>query len=147
MVKYVTESWVETTVESGQYWNTSGLLLEKGSKYRIDTVKPNPKWWDAGQEATPTGWVNQPNGFIQMLTKLFARDTDQKLFQMMGVIYSECEDGWACGIQFPIRLGTEFEAKATGEFCSFANDLPFKYGNNLGSIKIKLSRVDETPLQ
>ncbi|MFC1602942.1 DUF2235 domain-containing protein [Pseudomonadota bacterium] len=142
VVNHVNKCAVKTMVDANQYLNNSGLVLEKGVKYRVD-FNEKQRWMDAGQQATPTGWEPAETGVAKFFRKMLARDTNVELFHLMGAIYGECEDGYYCGEEFPIKAGEPFEATASGEFCTFANDLPFMYWNNSEEIEIRISRVSD----
>ena len=144
VVKRVSACGATTIVEANQYWNNSGLLLEEGVRYRVD-IKDGETWRDARQEATATGWNKPETGLLKLLREMFARDTSKGLFHLLGAVHGKCEDGRACGYQFPIENGKSFMATDSGEFCAFANDLPFMYWNNRGEIEISISRVSEEP--
>ena len=146
VVKHVNTCGSTATVEANQYWNNSGLLIEKDVKYRVE-IEVNSAWMDWNQPASAIGWKTAESGFTKLLRKTFARDTNNGLFYLMGAIHGKCEDGRACGYQFTIGNGIEFTADASGEFCTFANDLPFMYWNNEGAIKINILRVSDEPCE
>ncbi len=97
-------------------------------------------WKDAGRDASTEGWVIPATGIVAAARSL-ARAPEQKYFYFMGVLRGACYDGLICEKQFPIGKGTEFTAPADGEFCSFANDIPFMYWNNEGSVTLTISRL------
>ena len=70
------------------------------------------------------------------------RSPDQKLFQTMGLIYHKCGEGsLSCATQFAIgEQGLTIRPAMAGEFCAYANDLPFTYGNNSGEISLRITR-------
>ena len=70
------------------------------------------------------------------------RSPNEKLFQLMGLIYHKCGDASrSCVTQFAIgKQGRTIKPKIDGEFCAYANDLPFMYGNNSGEIILRITR-------
>ena len=110
-------------IRAKSYWNASGLLLKRGETYNIVVVEESD-WKDAGRDASTEGWVIPATGIVAAARSL-ARAPEQKYFYFMGVLRGACYDGLICEKQFPIGKGTEFTAPADGEFCSFANDVPF----------------------
>ena len=75
------------------------------------------------------------------------RAGDQQYFYLMGAV-----GGHERSLElFPIGDGTgtgpcesrHIRSEHGGEFCSFANDLFFKYGNNTGSLELTVTRIPE----
>ncbi len=148
-------SWKFTEVHAKNYWNASGIIFEKGVTYKIHVFNPDQATWkDATQEVTwkdachedspNKGWWPK-EGSVFWLSELgrlvgILRARDQDLFVLMGAFYGICEDGRTCAAHFPIGNGDDFTAPADGEFCAYANDLPFTYGNNSGSITARIIR-------
>lgn len=130
---------VTLKIKAKSYWNASGLILEKGATYNFE-VKKVLDWKDAGNDATAEGRIETATGFLAAMRSL-ARAPDQEYFYFMGVLRGACYDGLTCEKQFPIGKETKFTAPADGEFCSFANDIPFMYWNNRGSITVTISRL------
>lgn len=135
------------------YWNPTGIIFEKGITYNIKVLNPYAKWADATHNPNPNEgwWPNQKapllswDGFTYLLSKLgqFAgilRAPKEYLFVLMGAIYGKCEDGRMCAKHFLIGNGVDFTAPADGEFCAYANDLSFTYGNNSGALTLQITR-------
>lgn len=144
-------SCAEILVSAKSRWNASGILFQQGVSYRIEVVDgENPIWNDKKIEATAEGWCKEPNskcqrpdgfkGWIMRLMEPFRRSPEHDWFYLMGAV----GDGKADKPEpFPIGLNRIVKPEVDGEFCSFANDLPFMYGNNSGSLKLKITRVSE----
>ncbi len=154
---------IEINAESR--WNASGILFEKGVAYHIEVVGGNDATWcDATIEATAEGWYKrsrpkidciqckqpynectQTKGPTDPLTTFeewifglmepLRRSPSHDWFYLMGSVGAENEPD-----PFPVGVGTTIKPIVEGEFCSFANDLSFKYGNNRGSLKLKITR-------
>ena len=135
-----------TEVHAKSYWNASGIIFEKGVTYNIQVFNPERATWkDASNDEPPNkGWWPK-KGMALWLSELgrfigFLRAPKKDLFVLIGAIYGKCDDGRTCAAHFPIGNGTDFPAPADGEFCAYANDLPFTYGNNSGSITAQITR-------
>ena len=80
-----------------------------------------------------------------MMARPLVRAPDQNLFQLIGFVDRICvgddDECRPCARKFPIGVdGYTIKMRMDGEFCSYANDLPFMYGNNSGEITIRVSR-------
>ena len=65
------------------------------------------------------------------------------MFVPLGAIRGACLNGRICEQQFRIKPGgTTVTAPADGEFCAYANDLMFMYGNNKGQLSLTVTRVN-----
>lgn len=71
-----------------------------------------------------------------LASKPFRRSPDDEWFYLMGMTAEVGET------QFPIGSKSVKKIEKTGEFCAFANDLPFKYGNNSGSLTIRVTPME-----
>jgi hypothetical protein len=140
-VKQVSINGDSITVNADKYWNASGLFLEKGVEYIIDIDDKEQIWWDWNQKAKWDGWVEKEQGLIKSLNKVFARNKEKGLFFLMGSVHKDCTRSYTSDYQITIRPGEQFTAEHTGKFYTFANDWPFMYWNNKGSIKIRISKV------
>ncbi len=125
------------------YWNASRLILEAGVAYRFEPAK-NATWKDRDRVVDVAGWW--PKGgwlaWFMAAARPLLRARDQKLFQLIDLIYHRCGDAdRGCATQFPIgKKGYTFKPAAGGEFCAYANDFPFTYGNNSGEITLRITR-------
>lgn len=158
------------TVQASSHWNASGLRLQKGHAYRLEVAK-NDQWCDASVVTDSSGWlvrkgantpgsgkcpdngecgkckadkaVNGPvvdlgglvNGFIKASSWL-RRNTDHKLFSLIGIAEGELSHE-----EFAINQGKFFTPKHDAEFCAYANDLSFMYGNNSGALTLTITRT------
>lgn len=148
-------SKIFTEVHAKSYWNAAGIIFEKGATYNIQVFNHKTVTWkDASQKPAPDkGWWPEkgaPIGSFDWITYWlseggryfgYLRVQDKKLFVLMGVIYGKCVDGRVCAKHFPIKNNNEdFTAPEDGEFCAYANDLSFMYGNNEGSLVLRIMR-------
>jgi hypothetical protein len=134
--------FTELKIRSKSFWNASRLILEADVTYHFLPAR-DATWKDASVETDVDGWW--PTGWkawFMAVAKPLLRAPDQKLFQLMGLNFRSCyNDNHDCAAQFPIgKAGFTFKPAASGEFCAYANDLPFAYDNNSGEIALRITR-------
>lgn len=142
------------SVNSEKFWNASSIFLRKNHLYQISLNSSSGKlcglndntderdglWCDEDESLNITGWpVNAPF-YIRWAQKYMARNKDQSIFQLMSIIASKC-NGNSCIKTQAIELDKPFTATQTGEFCAYANDLPFMYWNNSGTLQMTIREV------
>ena len=150
-------------INARSHWNASRIMLAEGITYEIEVLKGDKATWcDASIESTAEGWKvagantgNSGNCPIEKgkkspvgpdvklsgLTKWFVlaseylrRDSESDWFKLIGVVAgTEYQQG-------PIGNKGTLTPKSDGEFCSFANDLSWKYYNNSGTLELKITR-------
>lgn len=134
----------EMEVRAASTWNASGLRFIPNEKYEIEVLGENPTWKDGDiDDVSPTGWTNNHRElegknllkFFLPLVEPLRRDSKNDWFYLMGATASVEYR------QFPIGTGISYAPKVEGEFCAFANDLYWMYGNNEGSLNIRVTRV------
>ncbi len=131
----------DISVNAASKWNASGIRLAGGQTYAFKVLDKEQKWLDQDTEADANGWTDQAEAeltwwmrdFFALLEPL-RRAPDSDWFYLMGMVAEVGED------IFPIGMEASWPVENTGEFCAFANDLPFMYGNNSGKIKIRVTR-------
>ena len=140
-----------------------GISVEKT---KFGEIKQKIVWCDASVQATVEGWCkpcstgevspacekcNAPAGIKGWVITQLARcrrykdpeESKDGLFYLVGAVTGAEFMGPL--EQFPIGAGDMTTAPLTGEFCSFANDLPSMYENNLGFLKLKITRQKSHP--
>jgi len=145
----------KVTVYAKSRWNASNLKLDKG-EYVFKTIGEQV-WHDASNKVDIYGWEPvAPNGeglFPQAknvteacwLTRQFfsavsycQRDPNQPLFRMIGLVGGDC-----CADQsFAVDLDKKQAINNGGQFCGYANDHPWFYWNNRGSIELFIKRIN-----
>jgi len=123
-------------IDAGEYWNPTGIVAKAGHKYRI-AVAPNSIWFDWGVPSGPGGymrWYLAP--FLPLLRVRHAVNGSARFFSLILTIGKSTE------YAFVINHDCTIEAPDEGEIMLFANDVPWAYGNNKGSIEISLTPDD-----
>lgn len=139
-------------VESKLAFHFAGIIVEAGASY---TFLPDPagRWKDDTIECDATGWPDQ----LARSGSLFARIKENLLeSRLVGLLRRVRKANWfelcACpGFEdddaFPVGRGqhaaTPWACPRTAPLTFFANDSlhPDKYGNNHGSLKVRVTRV------
>jgi hypothetical protein len=131
----------ELPVMAHQFYNRTGLLLERGRVYRFK-VKPNQTWRDGGIPCDADGWNRDDisKGWIKELgiktMEPFRRQAEADWFALVGAVGDAGDELFTIG-----KAGIEYIPKKSDEFCPFANDLKRMYGNNDGRILLTVTRV------
>ncbi len=115
-------------VQAVELWNPTGIQLKKGVRYRF-AVPAGQVWKD--------GWIRcGPEGYWRWYLAPFQqhrRVPQANWFALIGTIgQSEAN---------PILIGaglSAYEPNQDGELFCFANDAPFAYNNNSGSIILEV---------
>ena len=68
--------------------------------------------------------------------EIFRRNTDYRLFSLVGIAKGELAQE-----EFAIAYRKVITPKHNAEFCAYANDLSFMYGNNSGALKLTITRT------
>ncbi|KAA9332051.1 hypothetical protein F0P96_11200 [Hymenobacter busanensis] len=122
---------LETTVQARLPWNATGAYLLRGHRYRL-SVPPGQTWLDAHIESGPEG---QPGQGIQRLAG-WLRRAPFPWFALVGAIGPD-------GPPFLIGSGVaEFRPAADGELLCYANDARLFYGNNHGTMRLLITRLE-----
>ena len=117
-------------VDSREHWNNTGIMLKGGCRYATAT---SGMWHDANKACDATGWVSD-SALIKDLEH-FRRVRDDNWFALIGA----CDQNRRT--EFLIGNAPEFTAPQDGELTCFANDAPFMYWNNSGSIELTVTRL------
>jgi hypothetical protein len=132
-------------VKARSKWNASGIRLLAGKNYSFEVLDQKARWQDATIVTDADGWTPKSQKDLSYFEKLFIglteplrRTANQNWFYLMGMVAEIGEK------QFPIGKKTQkpYAVTTSGEFCAYANDLPWMYGNNSGSIKLRVKISD-----
>lgn len=130
------------TVQANQLYSPARVIAKPGEKYRFD-IDRSQLWYDADIPATPAGWDRSKIGGVKEWFISFAesgrRFPEAEWFEVIGTVKKDENN------HFRILHHTDdahpYEPKEEGELFAFANDLTEKYGNNLGSIEVTVTRI------
>ena len=125
----------EYSANAKEKWNpkSAQVLLEEGKAYRVEILDV-VQWDDNGIHAIPptegfNKWYLSPFWFLR-------RYQAAPWFMLIGAIGQNSKHF------FPINQSPlNYTATATGDFFCFANDAPFAYGNNKGSLTLRITRL------
>lgn len=109
-------------------WSSHKLAVSQGEKYRI--------WCDDKQQWKDSFIKSSPDGFFNILAFIAGqRVKGVKCFCLCGAYNKDISTGFAIG------SSKEFDVTISGELSFFPNDTSWAYGNNKGSIKINVLRI------
>ena len=120
------------TIHARPRWNHTNVILKQGDTYDVQ-VPPGQQWRDSGVKCGPDGFTNLLVApFTPLLRVRAVNGQRARFFTLIGTI------GESLRHAFIIGNGTKFTAAADGELVCFANDVPWAYFNNKGSIEIQV---------
>ena len=133
----------ELTVYANQKYNRSGVLLERGGEYYFQ-ASGNQTWNDGGIDCGPAGWdrAGVSLGWKEILIRLQEderRFPKAKWFEVIGSIGRS--DASLIRVLDYQDASHTYKALQSGEFFTFANDLDRFYYNNMGFIRLTISRA------
>nr|WP_319552615.1 DUF2235 domain-containing protein [uncultured Vibrio sp.] len=131
---------VERMIDADRFYNFTGIVVKQGEEYEI-SVREGDSWHD-GKEIScdGDGWnLNLVQlGLAELpirAMKGLRRVPSSDWFTLCAVVDSDDDNARAVGQNGVYRV------TKTGELQFFANDLKFKYGNNSGSLRVRIERV------
>jgi hypothetical protein len=113
-------------------WNHTGFQLEEDREYRFVATG---QWIDWFITYGPDGGTSGVNLFLRLFERFRRRPTD-KWFALIGGVGEDESSTFLIGSSTP-----RFKATNTGELTCYANDVPWAYGNNKGSIQLTVERL------
>ncbi len=120
-------------------YNWSGVRLRRGARYTF-SVPADDTWEDAGITCGPAGWKSeQLPWYKESFVKAFEsrrRLPDANWFALVGSLGDENDELFLVGDR-----SDAYQAPEDADLYLFANDMPSKYGNNQGSLKVTITRT------
>ena len=113
-------------------WNHTGFQLEQGVEYKFSA---QGQWIDWYIVHGPDGDGSGANLFLRLFEH-FRRRPKDKWFALIGAV------GEDESTTFLIGSNLRFRANHSGELTCYANDVPWAYDNNRGSIQLEVERLD-----
>ncbi len=129
-------------VASVNFYNDSRVCLVAGAHYTFH-VDACSTWKDLQIVTDANGWTAEqaPFGTRRLVRRMEwrRRFPTANWFELVGTIgQNECNHfRIGCG-----DTGKKYSPTVSGPFYAFANDLPSKYRNNSGSIRVTIKRVE-----
>jgi len=129
----------ECEVLAESKYNWSGVMLRQRASYRF-SVPEGDTWEDANITCGPEGWTSeQLPWFKEFIVEAFEkrrRLKDANWFALVGALGDEDDELFLIGDgKRPCTPPRD------AELYLFANDMPTKYGNNKGSLKVTITRT------
>lgn len=138
------------TVYARTAYNNSGLRLVKGHTYSF-TATGN--WKDGScRTCDADGFTSDQCNSSSSATTAFLRinegirrDNNQHWFCLIGEIFDQTSNVFDNALhdqQFKIGSSRTVKPNVTGKLVCFANDVITAYGNNSGSVRVTVRRID-----
>lgn len=131
---------IECSVEADRFYNFTGVIAAPSETYNIEVFQGDQ--WHDGKEIScdGNGWNcdSQSLGLIALpirAMKQFRRVPDVDWFTLCAAIGNDDS------LAKPIGQRGDYTVEVAGELTLFANDLKSKYGNNSGSLRVKITRT------
>lgn len=120
---------ITVTVPARAMWHDTRVCTRAGEEYQFSA---SGSWIDWYIPCDANGWVS-----IIPLKPLEAmrRMPDANWFALVGCIERDLKHTFLIGREARVKMS------AGGELYCFANDAPWAYWNNLGSLKLKITRI------
>lgn len=126
---------VTVTVWADRPWNATGIAVAAGEAYLL---RASGTWTDWFVHATPDGIaLDEVPRLARLVYRVFARARrapEAPWFALVGAL------GPTERTAFAIGRGRTWTAPADGELHAFANDVPFAYWNNRGTLQLTIER-------
>lgn len=155
------------TIDARSHWNASGLRLEKNASYEFQlgdddvwcdaSIVSNYKGWQANKNGASTGGtcpaecskckpgeavtgplINKGKLANALLNASgwMRRTPESRYFALIGLVRGELYEE-----AIDVSKQNHITPKADAELCAYANDLSFMYGNNSGTLTLKVKRI------
>ncbi len=127
-------------IQAGLEWNKTDIELEAGCTYDFSVVGT---WMDASIECSADGYPPPELKLWQkMILACFSplrRVRSEKWFALIGVIDQDMSTAFLIG-----QEAKGIKVAHSGKLTCFANDVPFKYGNNSGAVTLTVTVTTPT---
>lgn len=132
---------IERVIEADLFYNHTGIIVEGDETYKI-SVFDGDQWHDGKDiSCDGNGWncddlnLGMVEFPIRMMKKL-RRVPDADWFTLCATVNSNDDHAQS------VAQNGEYKTRINGELLFFANDLKSKYGNNSGSLRITIKRIE-----
>lgn len=117
-------------IEAKSKWNDTGIVMSAGQEYQI-TV--DGRWTDWCIPCDANGYTS--SNLVLRLTEWLRRAPRENWFALIGAIDRDERN------LFKIGARKTLETTTGGVLTCFANDVPFMYWNNKGSVQLNITRT------
>jgi uncharacterized protein (DUF2235 family) len=111
-------------------WNDTTVEVRQGETYALEAIGT---WYDASISCGPEGYASPSLGF--RLAERWRRSPGENWFALTGAIGQDQSAAFALGARKEVLM------PQSGVLYCYANDLPFTYRNNSGSLKVNVKRI------
>ena len=127
---------VTVRVDARCEWNPSGVILQRGARYRIKVTQVLEPWGDSwGGGSDLDGGSSGAFSFSGGFARYWARAPEQPMYALIGAQGREKRTFFVVGGE------REFTADSGDELLFFANDWPGKYDDNLGCVELQVEKT------
>ncbi|WP_044290745.1 hypothetical protein [Rivularia sp. PCC 7116] len=123
---------VSAVILAKEKWNNTGINLIANQEYHL-TASASEKWVDWFILCNADGFPS--SNWILKNTERLRRVPDENWFALIGAI------NFDSGNLFKIGTDKKLQPTQSGILTCFANDIPFMYWNNKGSIQLVVTRI------
>lgn len=122
-------------IPADSHWFATGYQFQAGKKYRLTATGT---WYDDKIACSADGYKLQEKideeywPFFKLVEPLRPLDTGDQWFQLIGKLDKT---------DFLIGTACEFTAQTDGELFCTANDCPFAYWNNQGTLQLSIEEI------
>lgn len=122
---------VRVAIEAGRVWNPTPVVVDPAQQYSL-RVYGTQQWTDGPYESDANGY----RGWFNFLVKSKKRVPAEKFFALIGAIDKDESTAEKIGIH-----RENWSPPRRGQLFAYANDLPTRYCNNLGSLDLTIRRT------
>lgn len=120
----------QAEIQARRRWNDTGIELVSGHEYHFAA---RGRWTDLWYECDADGYTS-PNP-IFVAGEWLRRSPRSRWFALIGAVNADKP------IQFEIGVDRTLLMPVSGTLTCFANDLPWTYWNNSGSVQLTVTRT------
>ncbi len=131
MILEVGESITVPEIKAAEYWNSTNINLEVTAIYALE-VQGEQFWYDWFIQADANGYTRPWLKWVEGLR----RCPSENWFALIGSISQNSRHNFLIG-----KGINNYKPPLTGNLYCYANDVPFMYWNNKGSLSLTVTRV------
>jgi hypothetical protein len=122
-------------IQAIRKWNKTGIHMVAGQEYILSA---EGEWIDWFIHYGPNGGASGSNLFLRLF-EWARRMPHEHWFALIGAINSDQRTAFLIGSS---RI---YRATMSGELTCYANDVPWAYGNNTGSVELDVRPSERSP--